>query len=147
MAAALTDDAQLELPPVKVVENHDGTSLVWDDLHTSAAYASAGREQVPVEIHAGDWRKAWELSLGANATHGLVRTAADVVSRLRCNVCVSRETDAPWHYAIYRDGSGIVRTRRGWIRCQRAGRRPVLFDLAEEQRRLKERAEQKGGGN
>jgi predicted site-specific integrase-resolvase len=30
--------------------------------------------------------------------------------------------------------------RRGWIPCLRAGRRPVLFDLAEVERTLKERA-------
>jgi hypothetical protein len=30
--------------------------------------------------------------------------------------------------------------RRGWIPCLRAGRRPVLFDLAEVERALKERA-------
>jgi hypothetical protein len=36
--------------------------------------------------------------------------------------------------------------RRGWIPCLRAGRRPVLFDSAEVQRVLKERAELKGGG-
>jgi hypothetical protein len=29
--------------------------------------------------------------------------------------------------------------RRGWIPCLRAGRRPVLFDLAEVERALKER--------
>jgi hypothetical protein len=31
--------------------------------------------------------------------------------------------------------------RRGWIPCLRAGRRPVLFDLAEVERALKARAE------
>jgi hypothetical protein len=30
--------------------------------------------------------------------------------------------------------------RRGWIPCLRAGRRPVLFDLAEVEQALKERA-------
>ena len=30
--------------------------------------------------------------------------------------------------------------RRGWIPCLRAGRRPVLFDPAEVERALKERA-------
>jgi hypothetical protein len=30
--------------------------------------------------------------------------------------------------------------RRGWIPCLRAGRRPVLFDLDEVERTLKERA-------
>jgi predicted site-specific integrase-resolvase len=33
--------------------------------------------------------------------------------------------------------------RRGWIPCLRAGRRPVLFDLAEVERALKERAERR----
>jgi hypothetical protein len=31
--------------------------------------------------------------------------------------------------------------RRGWIPCLRAGRRPVLFDLADVERALKERAQ------
>jgi hypothetical protein len=30
--------------------------------------------------------------------------------------------------------------RRGWIPCLRAGRRPVLFDLTDVERVLKERA-------
>ncbi len=30
--------------------------------------------------------------------------------------------------------------RRGWIPCLRAGRRPVLFDLEEVERVLRERA-------
>jgi hypothetical protein len=30
--------------------------------------------------------------------------------------------------------------RRGWVPCLRAGRRPVLFDLAEVERALRERA-------
>lgn len=30
--------------------------------------------------------------------------------------------------------------RRGWLPCLRAGRRPVLFDLAEVERALKLRA-------
>jgi hypothetical protein len=33
--------------------------------------------------------------------------------------------------------------RRGWIPCLRAGRRPVLFDLAEVERALKERAKKR----
>jgi len=35
--------------------------------------------------------------------------------------------------------------RRGWIPSLRAGRRPVLFDLNEVHRVLKERADRKGG--
>jgi hypothetical protein len=31
--------------------------------------------------------------------------------------------------------------RRGWIPCLRAGRRPVLFDLVEVERALKQRGE------
>jgi hypothetical protein len=34
--------------------------------------------------------------------------------------------------------------RRGWIPCLRAGRRPVLFDLAAVERALHERAVRKG---
>jgi hypothetical protein len=33
--------------------------------------------------------------------------------------------------------------RRGWIPCLRAGRRPVLFDLAEVEKALKERAKRR----
>lgn len=35
--------------------------------------------------------------------------------------------------------------RRGWIPCLRAGRRPVLFDLAEVESALRSRAVAKGG--
>jgi hypothetical protein len=34
--------------------------------------------------------------------------------------------------------------RRGWIPCLRAGRRPVLFDMAEVERALKDRAKHQG---
>ena len=34
--------------------------------------------------------------------------------------------------------------RRGWIPCLRAGRRPVLFDVAAVEKALRERAEGKG---
>ena len=37
--------------------------------------------------------------------------------------------------------------RRGWIPCLRAGRRPVLFDLAEVEQALRDRAEQQGPAN
>jgi hypothetical protein len=37
--------------------------------------------------------------------------------------------------------------RRGWIPCLRAGRRPVLFDLAEVERALKERAKNREVSN
>jgi hypothetical protein len=37
--------------------------------------------------------------------------------------------------------------RRGWIPCLRAGRRPVLFDLAEVERALKERAKGREASN
>lgn len=37
--------------------------------------------------------------------------------------------------------------RRGWIPCLRAGRRPVLFDLAAVEKALLARAERKGVGN
>jgi predicted site-specific integrase-resolvase len=33
--------------------------------------------------------------------------------------------------------------RRGWIPCLRAGRRPVLFELPEVERALKERAKRR----
>jgi predicted site-specific integrase-resolvase len=35
--------------------------------------------------------------------------------------------------------------RRGWIPCLRAGRRPVLFDLAEVEEALRKRAENRPG--
>jgi hypothetical protein len=37
--------------------------------------------------------------------------------------------------------------RRGWIPCLRAGRRPVLFDLAEVERVLKDRAKAREASN
>jgi phage terminase Nu1 subunit (DNA packaging protein) len=35
--------------------------------------------------------------------------------------------------------------RRGWIPCLRAGRRPVLFDVAAVEQTLRERAEHRQG--
>lgn len=51
-------------------------------------------------------------------------TAQEVADRYRVKVT----TVHAWH-------------RRGWIPCLRAGRRPVLFDLAEVEQALRERAE------
>lgn len=50
--------------------------------------------------------------------------ARDLAARL----CVTRATVLSW-------------ARRGLIPCLRAGRRPVLFDLAEVERVLRERAQ------
>jgi hypothetical protein len=49
---------------------------------------------------------------------------------LAAKLCVTPATVLTW-------------ARRGWIPCLRAGRRPVLFDLAEVERALKERAKRR----
>ena len=54
--------------------------------------------------------------------------ARELAERLR----VTPATIHAWH-------------RRGWIPCLRAGRRPVLFDLAAVEKALKERAERRQG--
>ncbi|MCI0463307.1 MAG: hypothetical protein L0Z62_40690 [Gemmataceae bacterium] len=50
---------------------------------------------------------------------------------LAMKLCVTRATVLTW-------------ARRGWIPCLRAGRRPVLFDVAEVERALKARAKREG---
>jgi hypothetical protein len=42
-----------------------------------------------------------------------------------------------------RPATVLTWARRGWIPCLRAGRRPVLFDLAEVERALKDRAKRR----
>jgi excisionase family DNA binding protein len=57
-------------------------------------------------------------------------TARELATRLR----VTPPTVHAWH-------------RRGWIPCLRAGRRPVLFDVAEVESALRKRAERKGASD
>ena len=56
---------------------------------------------------------------------------------------MSRIVDARALAAILRVTPPTILTwaRRGWIPCLRAGRRPVLFNLAEVEHALKERAQ------
>jgi hypothetical protein len=42
-----------------------------------------------------------------------------------------------------RPATVLTWARRGWIPCLRAGRRPVLFDVAEVKRALRARAERR----
>lgn len=54
--------------------------------------------------------------------------ARELAKRLRVTVA----TIHAWH-------------RRGWIPCLRAGRRPVLFDLAAVEKALQERGQKRQG--
>ncbi len=53
---------------------------------------------------------------------------------LAAKLCVTPATVLTW-------------ARRGWIPCLRAGRRPVLFDLTEVKRAMKDRAERREVSN
>lgn len=64
------------LPPV--VAFHDGAQY-WlaDGFHRWHAYRRTSPDSIPVEVHEGGRREAVLYSVGANAAHGLRRTAAD----------------------------------------------------------------------
>jgi hypothetical protein len=69
-------DPDFDLPAVFAVK---GERLwVWDGFHRIAAYRKAGRKEIPVLIQNGNFDKAFDLSLGANATHGKARTKGDI---------------------------------------------------------------------
>ncbi len=70
------------LPPVVAFseEGEDEQVLVaWlaDGFHRLAAHRQHGSEQLPVELHVGGRRDAILYAAGANADHGLPRSAAD----------------------------------------------------------------------
>ncbi len=85
---ALRDGARF--PPVVVF--YDGSDY-WlaDGFHRLHAAARAGRPHIAAEIRAGDQRAAILYAAGANAEHGLRRTAADKRQAVRTLL-----TDPEW---------------------------------------------------
>ena len=78
----LTDDQAFDTPPISVVS--DGEALhMWDGAHRLAAYKMAGRAEIPAHVTEGLWHDALRLSLGANDSHGLGRSKADVDEVIR----------------------------------------------------------------
>ncbi|CAK9098136.1 ParB domain-containing protein [Durusdinium trenchii] len=73
-AEALQDGAKM--PPIDVF--HDGSDYwLGDGFHRYHAHRTAGIGTIPVNVHTGTARDARLHAIGANATHGLQRTAAD----------------------------------------------------------------------
>jgi hypothetical protein len=72
----LEENKQLTFPPLKVF--YDGkTNWLADGFQRWHAYKEARRETVDVEVYHGSHDDALVYSFGANATHGVHRTADD----------------------------------------------------------------------
>lgn len=70
-------EAGAKLPPVKVV--YDGKNYWLFDGHHRLNVARIRKEaEIEAEVYQGDFRMAWEASLGVNDKHGLRRTDRDI---------------------------------------------------------------------
>jgi len=82
--------AGAKFPPLEIVQGNDG-DILWDGFHRYYAMQSLGIEIVEVNVTAGTRRKAIELSLRANSTHGLPRDKHAKINSIRVV-----ETDPEW---------------------------------------------------
>lgn len=64
-------------PPVGLIQEGE-TRWLWDGFQRLAAYRAAGRAEILAKLEGGSFHDAWVRSLGANATHGLRRTRAEI---------------------------------------------------------------------
>lgn len=74
---ATLKERPLDMPPLRAVRIEDGRVIVWDGFHT---YYGALHNKLPgirVWVRKGTPDDAILLAAGANATHGIPRTAAD----------------------------------------------------------------------
>jgi hypothetical protein len=71
----LMDDGVV-FPPLKAVKDGE-TFWVWEGFQRGEAYKRLGAGSVEVEVTEGTFDDAKLLAIGANATHGLTRTAGD----------------------------------------------------------------------
>lgn len=65
------------IPPIVVFGREPGPYFLADGHHRLQAAQEAGCTEVPVVLHPGDKQDALWYAVGANATHGLRRTADD----------------------------------------------------------------------
>ena len=84
-SVASYEDAMREgaaFPPIIIFD--DGQRMWLADGFTRVLAAmKLGRVEIDAEIHAGSFRDAWIYSRGANATHGVPRTRADLARVIR----------------------------------------------------------------
>jgi hypothetical protein len=66
-----------EFPPLQVMRDGDGVNWLWDGWQRLEAATRKGVESIDCAIRKGDRRAALLMSAGANATHGLRRSAED----------------------------------------------------------------------
>jgi hypothetical protein len=69
-----------DLPPLEVIQGEDGTMWCWDGAHRHAAARELGWQVLPCRVEPGTLEDAIRKAAGANAAHGLPRSAED----LRC---------------------------------------------------------------
>lgn len=111
--------AGVEFPPIIVV--HDGAAY-WlvDGFHRFFAHRRLGRQQIKVEVVAGELADARWLSVAANKAHGLRRTNEDkakaVTRALRLKPDLSNRAIAE-HVGV---GETMVRRHREILEQQKA---------------------------
>ena len=67
-----------DLDPIQAIRDAKSALWVWDGFHRTEAYRRAARDTIPLIWQAGTFEDAFRLSLGANSSHGLPRTRADL---------------------------------------------------------------------
>ena len=67
----------VQFPPITIFRDADGLMLLADGFHRVAAATEAGLTTIRACIQTGDRRDAVLHAVGANATHGLMRSRAD----------------------------------------------------------------------
>lgn len=77
LALDLKEDPDLEMPPVMVFLDAEGTRWLAAGFHRLPAYRLAGREWIPVKIKEGGLRDAILFAMSDNHAHGLRRTNDD----------------------------------------------------------------------
>ena len=80
-----------EFPPLQVMRDASGVNWLWDGWHRLEAATRNRVESIDCTVRKGDRRAALLASAGANATHGLRRSAED-----KRRAVLKLLTDAEW---------------------------------------------------
>jgi hypothetical protein len=163
-SATVEDYAQVpdaDFPPIIVFEDPASPSAYWpgDGWHRVLAAHKRGQYDIAADIRTGTRRDALLFSCGANATHGLHRTAADkrrAVQRLlddtewskwsNVAIATAASVSAPFVLSLRKslEDSGKIKpteTRTGTDGKQRPAKRPDVAPKRDNMKRYKSAGE------